>query len=262
MPAVTLSDEQIRWLLAVGLATARAFGMIQMLPLFSWMRIHGPIKLAVAAGLAAAAAPPLAEDAGGDLDWIILALLGAKEAAIGAALGIVLALPLWAAQAAGDVIDTQRGANLQSTVDPSSAPDVTTGGRLFLCVAMVWFVSFGGIELMAETLDRSFGFWPSLSFLPQRPLANPALAAATLTALFRSAALIAAPLILVSLIVDAVIALSSRMSERIPLDMARDGAKSVLFLVPLPVYVTLFPGIMSQHVMPSLREALRFLDIR
>jgi type III secretion protein SpaR/YscT/HrcT len=259
-----VTDDTVRWLLGVTLGGMRAFGILQVMPLFAWMRISGPVRLAVALGLGlglASSTSPREIDTL-EIDWIQLTLLGAKEAAVGAGLGALLSLPLWAAQAAGDVIDTQRGANMQSAFDPVSAPDVTTGGRLFLCLAMVWFASFGGFELLAETLDKSFAVWPVDAFWPGRAIGDLAPAGAAVVEILRSAALLAAPLIIVSLIVDAAFAVNGRLSERIPLDAARDGAKSVLFLVLLPIYVTYFPGIMSQHAMTGLRQALGFLDMR
>jgi type III secretion protein SpaR/YscT/HrcT len=257
-----VTDDTVRWLLGAVLGGLRAFGILQVLPLFAWMRISGPVRLAVALGLALASSTHPEEIETDEPDWLVLVLLGVKEAAIGTGLGVLLSLPLWAAQAAGDMIDTQRGANLQSTFDPASAPDITSGGRLFLCVAMVWFVSSGGIELVAETLDKSLAVWPPSSFWPSRAIADPAPAAELMIAMFKSAALLAAPLIIVSLVVDAAFALNARLSERIPLDTARDGAKSMLFLLLLPIYVTFFPGIMSQHAMADLRQALNFLEIR
>ena len=155
------------WLIAYGIALGRPLALISLNPLFTRAQVGGLLRGAVATALALPMVPRLAAELAPALQNPVgLLLLSLKEAAIGAALGLLLGAPFWALDVAGDVLDAQRGATQGRLNDPAGFEDVSITGTLLMMTGIALFVLTGGLEMLADLL---YGSWRP----PRRPRPPP-----------------------------------------------------------------------------------------
>lgn len=101
-----------------------------------------------------------------------LAMLGvsvAIEASIGAAIGFFAALPLYAAQLGGLIIDHQMGLGLGAVYNPLLDTEGTVLGDLLMYIAMATFLSIGGMDVLYVGVLRTCEQVPLASFQAPTP---------------------------------------------------------------------------------------------
>lgn len=155
-----------------GLAVARIAPIFFLVPFLGGKTLPNEAKIALAVVLAVVLFPALAPGLGSvPSSPVAVAALLAKEVLIGAALGIVAALPFAALEMSGRIVDTLRGATLSEVLDPHSGQRVSPIGELHLLVGVAVFLTIGGHRAFVRTLASSFTAVPVLSF-PSADAAN------------------------------------------------------------------------------------------
>src|SRR5258707_8184591 len=96
----------------------------------------------------------------------MVAALLFKEVIIGLVIGLVLGVPIWAAEAAGDVLDLQRGSTAAGLLDPLATTEESITGTLFGLVMVALYFGSGGLPLTLRTVYDSYGIWPVASAFP------------------------------------------------------------------------------------------------
>ncbi|AKU94191.1 Flagellar biosynthesis protein FliR [Labilithrix luteola] len=95
---------------AVGLAWARVFPTVSLVPAFGLKALPTPARgilaLAIAAGIYPSLVPIVMTER--HLPWVVLAL---EQILLGLPVALAASIPLWAATMAGGVVDSLRGAN-------------------------------------------------------------------------------------------------------------------------------------------------------
>ena len=120
------------YFMAVGFAVARMTGLIIVMPPFTRVGTTGILRGAIAIAFALPVAPiVLPTLAGAQLTVAAIATLLLKEMVVGVTIGLVLGVPFWAAEAAGDVLDLQRGSTASSLIDPLAMTQESISGTLF-----------------------------------------------------------------------------------------------------------------------------------
>ncbi|MBI2896487.1 MAG: flagellar biosynthetic protein FliR [Deltaproteobacteria bacterium] len=148
-----------------GLAVARIAPIFFLVPFLGGKTLPNEAKIALAVVLAVVLFPALAPGlASVPSSPVAVAALLAKEVLIGAALGIVAALPFSALEMSGRIIDTLRGATMSEVLDPHSGQRISPIGELHLLVGVAVFLAIGGHRAFLRTLARSFVEVPLLSF--------------------------------------------------------------------------------------------------
>jgi len=227
-------------LLAV--AMARPSAAIMILPVFTRLGLTGMLRSAVAFVLALPVIPHITTDSasiiavGGPM---LLAII-AKEAVIGLLLGIAFGVPFWAAQSAGDVIDTQRGSSIAYMTDPTALSEVSiTGTFLELTMLALFFVG-GGPNLVIGALYDSLQVWPIMALFPQFHGDTASLLLGILDNVLRGALLIGGPIVIVLFVVEAAMALVSRISPQLPMSDLSLPIKAIAVFAVLPIYLVFF----------------------
>ncbi|MEM7490558.1 MAG: flagellar biosynthetic protein FliR, partial [Pseudomonadota bacterium] len=156
----------------LGLSSARMMGLIAILPVFKRSElgraILGAIALAMALPVlsghrAAFEALPI------DDIWFAAGLM-VKEFGVGFLIGIFFSIPIWAIQAGGEIIDTQRSIAGQSHIsDPATGGQASVMSALLGLAAIAVFVSAGGLAEAVSAIYGSYGIWPLAAFLPPVP---------------------------------------------------------------------------------------------
>ncbi|WP_430961138.1 type III secretion system export apparatus subunit SctT [Rhizobium sp. Nf11,1] len=166
----SLIHGAIELVLAAGIGAARAMGLMMILPVFTRAQIGGLIRscLAVAFTLPCFAhVSHWLQTLDPETRLIQVTLLGVKEIFVGLLLGIFLGIPLWSLQAAGELIDNQRGISSPSaSSDPTTNSQASAMGIFLGITALTIFVASGGLEGVVSTLYGSFQIWPVYRFHP------------------------------------------------------------------------------------------------
>ena len=248
---------------ALAYTQPRVLGMFAALPIFNAQLIPGMIRISAAAVVGLLAAPPLMDSVHTQLTILQLVALFTKEALVGFALGYAMAIPFWAFEAVGFLVDNQRGASIAATLNPITGNDSSPLGILFNQAFIVFFFVCGGFTLILGILYDSFRLWPVFSWTPTlRPETIPLLLG-QLDRLVRLAMLYAAPMIVAMFLAELGLALVSRFVPQLQVFFLAMPIKSALALLVLVMYMaTLFEQARSSiedlgKVVPTLHEAWR-----
>ncbi|MBB4188993.1 type III secretion protein T [Sinorhizobium terangae] len=253
MHAPSLAESQIlikaaiEIIVAASLGAARPAGMMLVLPVFTRTQIGGLIRgcLAVAFGL-----PCLAHISDGlralgpETRLIQLALFGFKEAFVGVLLGILLAVPLWSLQAAGEIIDTQRG--ITSPVAPTdpATNNQSSATAVFLGItAVTIFVASGGLEAMIRCLYGSYLVWPVFGFRPTLTLQGAMEVFGLLDHIMYATLLVSGPVVCFLVLVDIAVMILGRFAPQFKSNHLSPTIKNISFpLVMITYTVYLIEG--------------------
>jgi len=206
------------------LIAARVLPLALFAPIFGGGLVPRVVQLGLGAGLVALVglAQPLDVAAqAAALPPAALLALAVKEAAVGAVLAIVAALPIAAAEGAGRLLDVARGAVGEDRVGPSD--DMTSPlGALYGMAALVVFFGIGGHLAVVRAVAGSY---QSLPILEPRAVGDVAGAAAHLV----GAALgLALPALIAGLVVELAAAAAVRaggaVGRALPAETARHVA--------------------------------------
>lgn len=235
-----------------------ALGLARLLACFAWLPYLAPgavasrrtrvaVALLVLIGLwpvTATLVPPA------DLPGIALAV--AREALVGTALGLMMALPYHVFHAVGSLIDTQRGAGTGAMLDPLTGVEATEMANLLQMMAVVTFLLAGGLVPLLGALQQSYAIVPmGATFLPDLHSLH------RLVDIVLSAALrMAAPVLLLLFLVEILLGVLSRFAQQMNAFSVSLSVKSVLAFAAMLVYLVAtmsgqVPGLWSQY--PVLR---------
>ena len=238
--------------LGVGLLVmARIIAMMQVAPLLSSAAIPQPGRLGLALFIAVIALPTVA--AGGypvPESGVQFALLLIGEALVGVLLGLLVYLGFAALQTAGQFISLPVGFGIVELLDPLTEGRSTLLGQLFHVLALMAFLSVGGLHrLMLEGVAGSFRAVRAadlvISF--EAGAAHGAglllhTVAGSLARLFGAAMAIALPIFAALLLVSLALALLARVAPHmnllmlgLPLSL---GAGLVILLIAMPLLMT------------------------
>ena len=222
----------------IGLAYAqpRILAMFAVLPIFNPQIVPGMIRLGIASSLGLLVAPSLIQAATPQLSTVQWLFVMCKEAFIGFTIGFALALPFWAFEGIGFLIDNQRGASIAATLSPLTGNDSSPLGLLFNQAFIVFFFLCGGFSILLGALYDSFRLWPVFEWVPvMHPEAMP-LVLAQLGAMVRLAVLFAAPVTVAMFLAELGLALISRFVPQLQVFFIAMPVKSALAFFILVVF--------------------------
>ena len=75
-------------------------------------------------------------------------------------------MPLYAAEAAGDILDLQRGSSSATLSDPLGTTQSQITGTLLALVIIALYFASGCFDLTLRAIYDSYGIWPVRRFLP------------------------------------------------------------------------------------------------
>lgn len=169
--------------------------VVLLIPMFGGRWVGVPVQLAVAGALALAVTPAVMSGGAPPTSLAAAAGLG-RDVLVGITLGFAGSLVFHAAQAGGALIDASAGWGINSAEDRETFQPMS---RFLGLLAVVLFFAVGGHHLLIATVVESFRVLPPLG----RTVPDPTPAVITLSAsLFVLAVQLAAPAIVVTLIVD------------------------------------------------------------
>jgi type III secretory pathway component EscT len=220
-------------LLAVALGTCRTVPVTWLVAPLGGARLPVPARISFGVLLAALAAPALtAAAARGGLPRAgagLLFIVAAREVVVGFGLGLVVSLTFRAAEAAGRLVDTLRGASLAEVLAPTSEERASPLGALYGLLATLIFLELGGLPRLLEALLASYDAAPLAG--PMSPSTLRAAAAVVVVAsarLLEAALALAAPVVVALWLTDLALGMIARVAPQVPVYFVGLPAKGLL----------------------------------
>jgi flagellar biosynthesis protein FliR len=207
--------------LAVALGAARATPIVWMVAPLGGPRLSATVRAGLAVLLAALASPVLVASAGAaalaQASVVHLALAFAREVLVGFCLGFVASAAFRAAEIAGRLGDTLRGANVAEILVPTAEERSSPLGVLYLLLATLVFLQIGGVPRLADALLDSYRVLPVGGGL-QAGSVHRAAALVTIASvrLIASGVALAAPVIVALWLTDLALGLVARAAPQVP----------------------------------------------
>lgn len=211
----------------LGLIVATALGAARLLPVL-WLvaplggpRLPATVRVGFALLLALVAAPALVATAGvsalADVSAVRFALLLAREIVVGLCLALVASAAFRAAEIAGRLGDTLRGANVAEILVPTAEERASPLGVLYLMLATIVFFQIGGVPRLVEALLSSYQTLPIAGGLGEPAARRAAWVVAIASArLIASGVALAAPVIVALWLTDLALGLIARAAPSVP----------------------------------------------
>ncbi len=137
-----------------------------------------------------------------------IALLIAKEGAVGLFLGILLSIPVWVAESVGAMFDNHRGAMTGQTFNPLLTSPSTMALILQYAAVLALYAS-GALEWVFEFIVLVVRLWPPEALTPKAGLADLESLVMSFNAMAKGAVLYFAPLMAIMLMIEAGMSLMS-----------------------------------------------------
>jgi flagellar biosynthetic protein FliR len=242
----------------IALLLVRPGVVVSLAPTFGGRFVPTPTKVGltvlISLGLlpSVPAPPPLAE--------IALAGVIAREVAIGLALGLTVRALIAGAEFAGHLSGSQMGLSYAATVDPANGVRNTTVSSLFGLLATLTLFSIDGHHQILRALASSYAGLPMGSGGVNASLLTSV--RETLALVFITGARLAAPIIVVLLIVEVAIGFISRVAPALTFMVIGYPIRMIVGLFVLGLVVAVVPtvvaGLSDRTVSLALDAAMAF----
>lgn len=197
---------------------------------------------------------------------MFLLLLYLKEAFYGLAIGIASSIVFHAFEAAGSIVDNQRGAAQARLLIPQLGEQSSLFGNLTYQFGIVIFLSLGGHLLFMKAVIESYDLLPVLSLPQARPdfLAMSEEFIRITGTVLLIALQLTAPILICIFVVDVILGIMSKTAPAINVWELGFGVKGVLgvviFFLALGVMTTEIEKI-SMGMIHQVERILRFLSL-
>lgn len=240
------------------LGVPRMLAALAMLPFLTRQNMPALLRVGVATTFTLPILPMLiaqTEQTSIHTAWLMLLIL--KETAIGMLLGFAVAIPFWAAEAAGFVIDNQRGATAGAVTNPMTGNEVSTLATLVEQAYTVLFLIMGGLTLMLGMIYQSYTVWPVTAGLPHFDPGFAKHYLELLDTLIRTAIVLAAPAMICMLLAEIALAIVSLFAPQMQVFFLAMPIKSGIALFVLVLY---FPHLL-RYLETTVLDLPRILSV-
>ncbi len=254
-----MAGDAAALVLATALGGARIAPVLWLVPPLGGTRLPAPVRVGFALLLALVAGPVLAGTVGGALlaraSAPTLALWLGREVIVGLCLGLVAAAVFRAAEIAGRLADTLRGANIAEVLAPTSDERASPLAALYLLLATLVFIQLGGVERLVEALMQSYQALPVGGGLGAGPARRVALIVAAASArLIAAGVALAAPVVVAIWVTDLALGLVARAAPQIPVYFLGLPLKGLLAVGIVLVSLGTLPALLGGNLGGWLRQ--------
>jgi type III secretion protein T len=240
------------YIVAAAFALARMLAMMIVFPVFDRLGVTGFLRNTIAVVLAIPLIPMIAAHLGDEqLGLGLIAALLLKEVVVGLVVGLVLAVPLYAAEAAGDILDQTRGSSQATLSDAAGTQTSLTGTLLVLIIIALYFAS-GCFDLTLRGIYDSYGIWPVRRLLPLFSREAGGLLLSLLDAMITTGLMLVGPIVVALLLVDLLFALVARAAPSLQPFYLSMTVKNFVFALMLVLYSAFLIGYMKNGLVVFL----------
>ncbi|MGH8778107.1 type III secretion system export apparatus subunit SctT [Paraburkholderia sp.] len=217
----------------------RLLPVMLIMPVFNEEIVTGLVRNGLAVVIAAFVSPVIDPAQIVDLPFLVWCLLAAKEALIGILLAGAMSAVLFAIQGVGYLIDFQTGSGSAAFFDPMGGHEggPTSGFLNFVAIAL--FVTAGGLQMIVQVFAQSYTWWPIGSLLPNFSEVLSTFILRQTDAVFVWMVKIAAPVVIVLVLVDAGIGLIGRAVPQLNIFTFSQPVKSALAMLMMALFLPL-----------------------
>lgn len=259
MGITNLASELQQWATVLMLVIARVAPVIQLVPYLGGKATPQSVKTALAFALSGLLVPLMRPDT--LPEGPMLAAVVFKEVAVGLTIGFVGALVFEATRTAGQIMDTVRGQNMATALVPQLPERSSVSADLMYLLFVALFLSSGAHHLLLRVWVRSYEAVPLSEFPKLGQLHDVGLLMARMFgASFELALVIAMPVVLASLLTDALLALINRAAPQVQVFFIGMPIKAALGIFVLLVTVEVSMDVLLSHGVDdlnTLEEVLR-----
>ena len=159
-----------------------------------------------------------------------------KEVAIGFAIGYLIGWVQWAVQAAGGMIDNQRGAAIASSIDPLQGEEASPLGQMFSQVYLTYIFATGAFLQVIGLIYNSYLLWPATRGLPVLDDKFGEIILRMFDYAMMTAILLAAPIVAIMFVAEFALAMVSRFAPQIQVFVIAMPIKSALAIFVMVFY--------------------------
>lgn len=241
----------MQFLAAFALSSLRFAVVIVFMPIFAEFRIPMSTRYIAALALSLPVLPTLDVTIvhGGMAAWQWF-LLTCKELVIGLVLLLILSLPFWVVDFAGDVLELQRGMGNEVATDPNDLIQSQPTGRVLFLIFMLFILTSGGFLIIFDIFYKSFLIFPVMSVPDIGSFLEKFMKLHLFDSIFYYAMLVLLPALILLLLADVTIALLTRFAQQLNALQLLLVLKGLLLVAMLPFYG---PGL-SAFVEPLLED--------
>jgi type III secretion protein T len=234
------------YILAAAFALARMLALMTVFPVFDRLGVQGMVRNGIALVLSIPLIPMIADHLGNEkLSLGLVAALLLKEVTVGLVVGLVLAVPLYAAEVAGDIVDLQRGSSSASLSDPIGSTQANITGTLLVLVIIALYFASGCFDLTLRAIYDSYGIWPVRRILPLFSREAADLLLGLLDTIVRTGLVLVGPIVVCLLLVDLLFALIARAAPSLQPFILSMVVKNLVFSLVLVLYGAFLIGYMK-----------------
>jgi type III secretion protein T len=249
------------YIIAMAVATARMGGVVLVMPAFTRLGVTGLMRSGITVVLALPVLPLIVPTVAADtMGFGQFAAILIKEASVGVLLGIFLGLPIWAAEAAGEILDLQRGLSFAELIDPSFTTQNNVLGTFFALIMVALYFLGGGFTIMLRSVYESYSLWPLASFMPMFSAEGGELLLGILDDIIGLGLMLVAPVVLALLLADLSLALVARAAPHMNVFVLSLPVKNFALTLILVLYGAFLIGYLKDG-MSSLLEARSKLEL-
>jgi type III secretion protein T len=238
---VELSRAFDAQLIALMLSLPRIHAFLATSQLLATSSVPGLPRAAAILALAVMAVP-INQDYAATFDRSAVSFIVffAKEYVIGLLLGYLVGWIFWVVQAAGGLIDNQRGAAIASSIDPLQGEESSPLGNLLSQAFLTYVFTTGGVLLMLGIVYQSYVAWPAAKAVPIISDTFPAAILGIFDNAMRLAFNLAAPILAIMFAAEFSLAMISRFAPQIQVFVLAMPIKSILAIIVLIFYLQSF----------------------
>jgi flagellar biosynthetic protein FliR len=237
----------------LGLLLVRPGMLLVSAPAFGSDFAPPPVRIALTVLLAVTLAPVVALP--GSLTAGMLALIVAREVMIGICLTLSIRVLIAGVELAGHLAGFQLGFSYASLVDPQSGARNTTMSKLYGMMALFVFFAADGHHQMLRALAASYQELPIGAWHLTDSLAT--LVTRVLGMIFTIGIQLAAPVMLVLLVVEVMLGLMARAMPSLNLMIAGMPVRVAVGLICVAGTLEVVPSVVRATIIPALELAAR-----
>ncbi len=251
-------------LVAIGAVLARGGAAIWITPFLGGKLVPIPLKIGLMLTLAIILGPHVSSSVAivEAASPLVLSAILIKEALVGAAIGFLMAIVFWAAEASGALVDTVRGANWAEVLVPQLGSRSSPLGNLYFQLALVLFITLGGHRMFLMALGASYQVLPIASFPRFAGLKGFAFLCCRLTAdLIFLALSLAAPVLAALFLTDLTLGLINRFVPQLNVFFLALPAKALVGIAILALVIGLLAGVLPGILNTAVLQVTRAMEI-
>ncbi|WP_425258734.1 type III secretion system export apparatus subunit SctT [Rubrivivax sp. RP6-9] len=235
---------------AVALYMIRFVVVLLVLPVTAEQIINNMSRMGIAMILALYVAMGRPWDELSSLSGAEIGFIALKEAILGLALGFAMSTVFWVVEYVGALIDTAAGFNNVQLQNPMSGEQSTPVSNLLGKLAGAVFFSIGGALFFAQAMFESYQAWPLADMMPSAQGMYAVFLEQQMGSVFSNMLKLAAPVLIVVMLIDVGIGLLSRSAEKLEPASLAQPIKGVVAVLMLLVMVSVVFEPLRQFLVP------------